>query len=114
MAAEMRRLAGPIEFLELADAQSATLRVISYERGSTVIKTIRRGVEVDLEIPVLRVHLAPGAKLYPPMYYDISSKTLTAQLLPLLSEPGFEKYEYIITAHGVAPRKRFTLERRPI
>ena len=114
MAEELRRLVEPIEFLELPDGQSATLKIVSWERGSTVIVPKWRGAPPEKVIQVLRVHMAAGYKPYPPMYFDISSKTLIAQILPMLSEPGYENYEYIVTAHGVAPRKRFTLERRPV
>lgn len=111
MAEELRRLPGPMEFLELRDGETARLKVVSWERGKTLIHTTRWGREVELDIPVLRVHLAAGVKPYPPMYYDITSKTLTAQLVPMLMESGFERYTYVITKHGVRPRARFTLER---
>ena len=71
----------------------------------------REGAPETVEIPVLRVHLAPGVKRCPPMYYDITQKTLAAQLLPFLTAPRFERYEYVITKHGVPPKSRFTLER---
>jgi len=35
-------------------------------------------------------------------------------MLPLLLEPGFDRYEYVVTKYGVAPRARFTLERVPL
>ena len=114
MAVELRRLPGPMEYLDLPDRGSVRLRVVSWEQGSAVIHTERHGVMVDVEIPVLRLHLAAGVKPYPPMYYDVTSKTLMAQLLPMLMERGFERYEYVITKFGVAPRARFTLERVPI
>lgn len=113
MTEEFGKLPGPIEFLELRDRESVTLKVVSWERGTTEIATSRRGREVTIEIPVLRVHVTTETKPYPPNYYDISSKTLTAQLLPLLLQRGYEKWSYRVTAHGVAPRKRFTLERLP-
>lgn len=69
------------------------------------------GAPAEKEIVVLRVHLAVGVKPYPPMYYDITSKTLQAQLVPMLLEARFVEYEYVVTKHGVAPRARFTLER---
>lgn len=114
MAEELRRLVGPMEFLDLPDRGSVRIRIVSWERGSTEINTIRRGREVRVEIPILRVHVTAASKPYPPMYYDISSKTLTAQMLPFLMERGFERFEYVITKFGVAPRARFTLERVPI
>ena len=114
MAEVMRRLPGPYEILDLPDGGSVRIRVVSYERGSVIIHPKYAGAPAEKEIPVLRVHLASGVKPYPPMYWDITSKTLTAQMLPMLMEPGFEKYEFVVTKHGVAPRARFTLERVPL
>lgn len=111
MAEELRSLPGPYELLDLPDRGSVRLRIVSSERGSIIIHPKYPGAPEEKEIPVLRVHLAPGVKPYPPMYYDITSKTLIAQMLPLLYESGFERYEYVITKYGVAPRARFTLER---
>ena len=113
MAEELRRLVGPIEFLDLADRESMDLKIVSWERGVTKISTIRRDREVEIDIPVLRVHVTAETKPLPPRYYDISSKTLQAQLLPLLLAPRFERWTYRVTAYGVAPRKRFSLERLP-
>lgn len=113
MAEELRRLAGPIEFLDLKDRESQDLKIVSWERGITLIHTTRRGRELDVDIPVLRVHVTAAVKPLPPRYFDISSKTLQAQLLPLLLQRGFEGWTYRVTAYGVAPRKRFSLERLP-
>lgn len=114
MAEELRRLPGPYEILDLGDGETARLRVVSWERGTIVIHPKWPGAPPEKEIVVLRTHLAAGVKPYPPLYYDITSKTLQAQLLPMLMERGFERYWYVITKHGVPPRARFTLERRPI
>lgn len=110
----LRLLPGPYEILELADGQSVRLRVVSYERGSMVIHPLMEGAPLEKTIEVLRVHLAPGIKALPPMYYDITSKTLIAQFMPLLLERGYENYWYTVTKYGVAPRARFTLERSPV
>lgn len=113
MAEELRRLPGPYEILELADRESKDLRVVSWERGTMEIHPRYPGAPETKEIPVLRVHVSADTKPLPPHYYDITSKTLTAQLLPFLLEPGFEKWTFRVTAYGVAPRKRFSLERLP-
>lgn len=113
MAERLPALPGPIEFLDLADKESKDLKILTWERGTTVINTIRRGREVEVEITILRVHVPEATKPLPPRYYDISSKTLMAQLMPLLMAPGYEEWTYRVTAYGVAPRKRFSLERLP-
>lgn len=114
MSEELRPLVGPYEILDLPDGGSVTLRPVSWERGTIVIHPKWPGAPAEKVIPVLRVHLAAGTKPYPPMYYDVTSKTLQAQLWPLLLERGFEDYAYIVTKHGVAPKARFTLERVPL
>ena len=113
MAEELRRLVGPYEILELADRESRDLKIVGWERGTMEIHPRWTGAPPAKEIPVLRVHVTREIKPLPPHYYDITSKTLMAQLLPLLLERGFERWTYRITAYGVAPRKRFTLERLP-
>jgi len=112
--AELRPLIGPYEILDLPDRGVARLRIVAWEQGTMVITPKYPGAPSEKEIPVLRAHLASGVKPYPPMYYDITSKTLQAQLVPLLMERGYERYEYVITKYGVAPRARFTLERVPL
>ena len=114
MAEELRRLPGPYEILELADRESIDLRVVSWERGTMEIHPKYPGAPEVKEIPVLRVHVPVAVKALAPHYYDITAKTLQAQLLPLLLERGFERWTYRVTAFGVAPRKRFSLERRPL
>ena len=112
--AELRRLIGPYELLDLPDHGRVELRITSWERGSLISQPRYAGAPAEKEIGALRVHLAPGVKPYPPMYYDITSKTLIAQMLPVLMEPGYVDQVFVITAYGVAPRKRFTLELRPV
>jgi len=114
MAEVLRPLVGPYEILDLPDRGSVRLRIVTWERGSMIIHPRFAGAPTEKEIEVLRLHLAAGVKAYPPPYYDITSKTLQAQLLPLLLERGFERYEYVITKFGVAPKARFTLERVPL
>ena len=114
MAEGMRRLVGPYELLDLADRGSVRLRVVSWEQGSILIHPRWEGAPAEKEIGALRVHLAAGVKLYPPPYWDVTSKTLIAQLLPFLLERGYERYEYVVTKYGIAPKARFTLERVPL
>ena len=111
---EERPLVGPYEIFELADGQSFDLEPTSWERGTIVIHPRYPGAPAEKVISVLRLHLRTGSKPYPPMYYDVTAKTLIAQLMPLLSYPDFVEYRYRVTKHGVAPRARFTLERLPV
>jgi len=72
------------------------------------------GAPSEKEVEVLRVHVTEAAKVAPPYYFDITSKTLMAQMIPLLMERDYDRYEYLVTKYGVAPKARFTLERIPI
>jgi len=114
VAAVLRRLPGPYEVLDLPDRGSITLRLVTWERGTMLIHPRQLGAPAEKEIESLRLHLAPGVKALPPNYFDLTSKTLQAQMLPMLMERGFERYEYVITKYGVAPKARFTVERRPL
>lgn len=114
MSAPARKLPGPYELLDLADRQSVTLRIQSFEEGWMTINRKPPNPPGPVDVEVLRVMVAPGVKALPPPYYDITSKTLIAQLLPALRIGEYKKREYTITAYGVAPRKRFTVESRPL
>lgn len=107
-----RKMPEPYELLDLPDGGSVDLAVTGWERGSMTITLRNVGAGETKEIQVLRVHLAPGVKEFPPMYYDITSKTLIVQLLPQLLQPNYADFRFRITKHGVAPRARFTLETR--
>ena len=104
-----RLLSEPFEFLELADGTSLTLAIRSVDWGEAVVHPRYVGAPEEKRIPVLRVHLMPGYKLTGVDYWDLSSKTLQAQLRPLI--PGLieTNREFTITAHGTGPQKRFSL-----
>jgi len=107
--AELRELPGPMEILDLADGETRSFRVTRWERGSTTITPRFPGAQGEKVIEVLRVHVTTDSKPTPPYYYDITSKTLQAQMIPYLSNRGFENLVFTVTKYGVAPRARFTL-----
>lgn len=104
----MAELPGPLELLDLQDKESATFKVVRFLEGTAKIKT--DDVPEGKEVAILRVHLVPGTKTIGLNYWDISSKTLQAQLVPFLKDPAQRQRTFKVTAHGVRPRKRFTLE----
>jgi len=105
----MPRLDPPHEILELADGESVDLRIASWERGDIVIHPRYSGAPESKVIRALRVHVAPSVKATLPHYWDITSGTLIAGLIPYLARAGFETRVFRITARGVRPTKRFTL-----
>jgi len=125
----MAILDGPMEFLDLEHGHSVTLQVSSFLEGETVIAprnptqaqraqfmqengmTDPPGVghPITVTIPVVRLF---GTRLDEPdlrPYWDISSKTLIAQLTPQLRAGTHTYRQFTITANGVKPKKRYSL-----
>ncbi len=120
----------PYEILELADGQSARLRIRGWSEGTMRIfpadweariqADLRRGAidqaEAERrrrdgkEIGGLRIVIPAEDKPAGPAWWDLTGTTLIAQLQPYLAAPGYRDKVFRITAHGVAPKKRFSLE----
>ena len=111
MAEEMSRLPEPYELLDLGDGASESFVPVKYERGTMEIRPRYRGAPETKEIPVLRIHVRTEDKAFFPHYWDVTSKTAAAQLLPMLMDPRARDYMITVTKHGVAPRARFTVGR---
>jgi len=99
----------PYEYLELKDGTSLTLAVVKQEWGEGVIHPRYAGAPAEKRIPVLRLTVKLGYKPTGVPYWDITSKTLQAQLRPLLPDLIARGAEFTITAHGEGPQKRFSL-----
>lgn len=104
----METLPGPYEILELEDRETLVTRVSKWEVGEVKIHPAYK--PEGKMVTALRIHVPQADKEYFPFYWDITSQTLAAQMLPFLEQPHYEVKKYIITKHGVAPRARFTLE----
>ena len=104
----MDRLEGPFEILELGDKETLTTRIMRWQIGEVEIHPAYK--PEGKWIKALRIHVPETDKQYFPWYWDVTSQTLLAQLVPYLERPGYELRTYKITKHGVAPRARFTLE----
>jgi hypothetical protein len=102
-------LSEPFEILELADGQTIRLRISNFEWGETVIHPRYAGAPAEKRIPVLRLYVPADLKPRGPPYWDLTSKTLQAQLKPLLADLKATGKEFTITAHGTGPSKRFSL-----
>lgn len=101
-------LPGPYELLDLQDKELRTFRVVKFEEGEIPIKTQDEpGGKI---VQACRVHVRTEDKVAGLPYYDITSKTLCAQILPFLRDPGQRARRFTVTAHGVRPMKRYTLE----
>ena len=133
-------------------ATSITLQVVAFQDGSGTIhpsnptaKHVRQhmdqnaldappvaGTPITISVPVLRLFGARLDKASPSPYWDVSSRTLQAQLLPLLdvsagSTPttalearkaavSYGKVPLVspitvkLTANGAKPQKRYSVE----
>jgi len=103
-------LSEPFEFLDLKDGVSLTLAISAAEWGEGVIKPRYPGAPEEKRIPILRLTAKEGYKPVGAPYWDVTSKTLQAQLRPLLPDLISTGKEFTITAHGVAPAKRYSLK----
>jgi len=111
MAEDMKQLAGPYEILELRDGEVRKLVIRNWETGLVTIYPADK--LTGKVVTALRVHVTPDQKDYFPYYWDITGKTLVAQMLPYLQQPGYQDKTFTITKHGVPPKARFTLEVKP-
>jgi len=106
----MATLPEPYELMDLQDKEAVTFRVTRYEEGEIPIKTTEEpGGKI---VHACRVHVPREDKPIGLPYYDITSKTLCVQIEPFLRDPVQRARRFTVTAHGVRPRKRFSLEVR--
>jgi hypothetical protein len=123
-------LAGPLEFLDLEHANAVTLSITSAEMGTTEIhptaitpRQIRlhmqqnglsapppAGTPITIRIPVLRLFGSRVDAVSAAPYWDVSSKTLQANLWPRLQLFQGAALQVTITANGVKPTKRYSVE----
>jgi hypothetical protein len=99
----------PFEYLDLPDRAIMKLRVQSYKLGRGAIRPRYAGAPEVKVNRILRVTVPVSMKPLGPPYWDISSKTLQAQLIPQLDVVISQNREVEIQAFGVAPSKRFTV-----
>jgi hypothetical protein len=120
----------PLEFIDLAPGTSMTIEVTGYLDGSAVIHpgnvTSRHisihmqqqglteppmaGTPIKNEVPVLRLIGKRLDETSNASYFDISSKTLRADLLARLMAGISFPFTVQLTANGQRPRKRYSVE----
>jgi len=107
----VKQLAGPYEIFELTDGEVRELTITGYETGEVTIHPLH--TTVPKVITALRVQVPRASKMLGPPYWDITSKTLVAQMLPYLEAGGYQTKRFVVKKLGVAPKARFTLEVKP-
>jgi len=130
MAFEPPSLPEPIEYLDLEHQESIVLRITKYELGTTTIhpKVLTQrhlrtymdqhaltapppaGTPITVQIPTLRVFGKRVDAVSPMTYWDISSKRLIADLTPRLYAAAGNPLQVTLTASGVKPTKRYSVE----
>jgi len=133
MAFDPPSLPEPIEYLDLEHQQSIVLRIDRYDLGTTTIHpkvpTARHlrtfmeqngltvppppGTPITVRIPTLRVYGTRLDAVSPLTYWDISSKRLIADLTPRLYAASGNPLTVTLTASGVKPTKRYSVEVHP-
>ena len=145
-------LSEPYEYLELSNGDSIVLAITGFDIGQATIhpksptaRHIRAymdergqaeppspGTPVTVTIPVLRLYATRLDKSSPIAYYDVSAKTLQADLLPRLVAAGnypagsftmnqamgasivhadlAAPFAVKLTAAGVRPHKRYSID----
>lgn len=106
----MSALPEPYELFEISDKVSISFIPERYEEGTMVIHPRRQPGVSEKVIKALRLTVSKQDKPIGLQYYDITSITLIAQLRPLLDSAIASKRKIKITAFGIAPAKRFTVE----
>lgn len=120
----------PMEFIDLEGGSSMTLRVDAFVDGSTLIHpratTARHvrihmqqnaltapppaGTPIGVEVPALRLIGERLDENSPLRYFDVSSKTLRADLLARLATGLTLPAVLQLTANGQKPKKRYSVE----
>jgi hypothetical protein len=123
-------LSEPMEYLDLEHGDSIVLSITRSEMGAAQIhptavtpRNIRLhmqqnqlseppapGTPITVRIPVLRLFGTRIDKPSPLSYWDISSKTLQANLWPRLKAYEGSILTVTITANGYKPTKRYSVE----
>jgi hypothetical protein len=120
----------PMEFIDLEAGTSMTLRVDSFQDGSTLIhprtttpRHVRMhmqqnaltepppaGTPIGVEVPALRLIGERLDQNSPMRYFDVSSKTLRADLLARFTSGLVLPAVITLTANGHKPKKRYSVE----
>lgn len=129
-ASGLAELPGPYELLDLEHQNSITLQIFSFERGYIEIHPknpsprqvrlmmIQQGLTaapppghpITNQVPAIRLHGQRLDKVVPSKYWDVTALTLQADLLPRLQVAQGHPITLIITANGVKPTKRYSVE----
>jgi hypothetical protein len=104
-------LTSPFELLELQDGESVNFRAERYEKAETTI--VPKHLPTGKRVTALRVHIRHEDKPTFPYYWDLTASTLVAQIEPHLRREDLARLRFTITARGIGPKKRFSVDVAP-
>ena len=107
----LNELPGPYELFDLGTGGTRDLRITKFMTGRMTIHPRPEGR--PKEIIALRVWVPDTIKTLYPDYYDVTSQTLIAQLLPHLEAGDYIGKRFTITKYGQGPTARFSLAVSP-
>jgi len=105
-------LLGPYEILDLGTGGMRDLEIRKFKVGRMTIHP--RPAGAPKEIVALRVWVSARTKTLYPDWYDITSQTLIAQLLPVLESEDYLAKRFTIQKFGAGPTARFSLAINPL
>lgn len=105
-------LTPPVELLDLVDGEEREFTVLRVERDELTFRPPGRLEPVTS--PAMRLHVEPREKPIGPPYYDVTARTLQAQLEPQLVGRGLLPRRVAIRKVGVAPAARFSVRFAPV
>jgi len=103
----LKELPGPYELLDLPDGGEIDTPIKGWELGQIEIHPGRGSY--SKWVKTLRIYVKERDKEFFPYYWDITSQTLIAQLIPWLQRADYQRLRFHIQKFGGAPRARFTL-----
>jgi len=105
---ELEEISKPYQILDMDDGESQDMTVVDYALGKGHIKPARAPEGVT--VPILRVQVPSEERPRAANWWDITSKTLIAQMLPALDTWKADERTVTVTKYGRAPSARFGLE----
>ena len=108
MPEELKPLLGPYEIFEMTDGETRVFQVNDWKLGTmgmVTAETPAGKIVKTLRLYVPQLHKPLGVN-----WWDVTSQTLIAQLLPYLELPNYQVKTFTVSKFGVKPKARFTVK----
>ena len=111
---ELEPLMPPFEIFDIPPSAEVVFHITDWAVGRSKIHPRFAEAPPSKIIPILRIGIDPAIKDIGPPYFDITSKTLQATLLPYLETPDYKDKLFRIKKYGEKPTARFSLSVEPL